>query len=572
MMEFRRWLKRQGACVIAGALSVSGLAGCQTESGAIRNYAPDAAPAQPAPLIVPQPADGVTAAIDVVDEPEVIKPNLPPPPPIISDEDTSIATNDTASDATGTADINKPTIGDSVTETPRVAVVDEPEPVTNNEPESTDVAATDPVKSESEPIDPVFVSPIEVADTGTSAVEPNTTPEVPNIEEPQKPAVATPAAVVEKPVVTDSSKSNDTAVPLIDLPNPAPATGRLNEPAAVPAVEATETREPETDPVTTPTVEEPEPTIALPEATPEAAVPVIEEDQFVAVEKPDTPTAADGFAEPDNESGIQVISEQRLPVFHVAADSDGNLFLSQRDAILKVTPDGKSQVWSKLRAPRGHVVLADGSHVVCVAGMRAVVRLDADGEISEELASGSDGIFLRSPSHVVADGHGGFYFSDPGYARIRNPIGNVHHISEDGKVSVVAQRLGFPEGIALSPDGSKLRVVESQLNRIVEFEVLAPGKLGQKRVLARLPKKSNRDSDDFAHTLTTDSKGRLFVAHGGTEHVEVIDNDGNVSERHHLPGVIASGVAFMPGETDRLFVAGTTRNSRRGRVLKVNLD
>lgn len=277
--------------------------------------------------------------------------------------------------------------------------------------------------------------------------------------------------------------------------------------------------------------------------------------------------------EPTTQPGRRLVSEQRLPVFHVAADADGNLFLSQRDAILRLTPDGQSKVWSRLRAPRGHIILPDGSHVVCVSGLRSVVRLNADGEITEELANGSGGTFLRSPSHVIADSHGGFYFTDPGYARIRNPIGTVHYINQDGNVSTAAQKLSFPEGITFSADGSRLLVVESQLNRVVEFQVLAPGKLGPRRVLAKLPKKSSRDADGFAHSLVAGPDGRLFVAHGGTEHVEVIERDGRILQRHHVAGVVTNGITFIPdGDSDRLFVVGTTRKSRRGRVVEVSLD
>ena len=512
MMEFRRWLKRQGACVVAGAITVSGLSGCQTESGAVRTYSPDPAPAaEPAPLTVPLPGDGATASVDSA-EPQVITPNLPPAVPIAHDE--AVATNDVSSDAgkPGRDDTGPVTSEPSgTTDSPRVPVVDILDPPAVGKPEVPPPPPESSIVAE----EPQSTEPVEIfaPDNSTPVV---TTPPA-EVSEPistPEPAVAPAEPTVSDVAVPDVAES-DVAVPLIDLPDPDPSAGRLNEPAAVPAAELPESETAVPDSVPTPVVENPvvaepvveEPVVEEPDKPVvefPAAVPVIEEDQFVAIEKPDPVSSFIGLKPPVDESGTQIVSEQRLPVFHVIADSDGNLFLSQRDAILRLTPDGKSQVWSKLRAPRGHVILPDGSHVVCVAGMRTVVRLDEDGEITEELANGSDGVFLRSPSHVVADSHGGFYFTDPGYARIRNPIGNVHYIGKDGSVTAVAQRLAFPEGVTLSADGSKLYVVESQLNRVTEFQVLAPGRIGQKRVLARLPKKSNRDSDDFAHSLASD--------------------------------------------------------------------
>jgi len=539
----------------------------------VRSYTPEAPATEPAPLIVPEASSSVASSTEPIAE--TPQPNLSPEPidpAVVSPPEPASRNQTTSTGNTGDEPVRAESDNPVASKTSDTVTPDATFEETTNDTAGTRPAPTASLKPESvertdETVDPgdVFEAPVDATEAATV-----TQPAVSSVRRTPRPldsavleTTRTSKTPVETPVVP---------VPQIDLPEPAEAAAVAEAPTRrdievttdEPAIEDTGT--------TSNVSEETETKGDDSEATPTASTPATEEDQFVAIEKPEVVTSE----LPDNASVVgadtRLISDQRLPVFHVTADAQGNAYLSQRDAILLVQPDGQSRIWARVRAPRGHIILPDGSHVVCLAGRRAVVRLNADGEIVEEIANRSDGSFLRSPSHVVADGHGGLYFTDPGYARIRNPIGSLHYINPEGETQTLARNLAFPEGLALSSDGSRLLVVESQLNRVIEFQVLAPDKLGAKRVLARLPKKTADAPDGFAHSLALDKLGRVFVAHGGTQHVEVIDRDGTVSERHHLPNLIATGVAFVPGDPQRLFVAGSDRETRRGRLLEVTLD
>src|SRR5262245_19634553 len=67
----------------------------------------------------------------------------------------------------------------------------------------------------------------------------------------------------------------------------------------------------------------------------------------------------------------------------VVVDREGNLFFSncQAGEIMKLTPDGSLTVWAKTTQPNGHKILPDGTHLVCDAPSKAVLKLDAQGKI-----------------------------------------------------------------------------------------------------------------------------------------------------------------------------------------------
>ena len=275
----------------------------------------------------------------------------------------------------------------------------------------------------------------------------------------------------------------------------------------------------------------------------------------------------------NQQTAVSVVAEVWSPADNVVFDDAGNGFVSHGKHISKVLPDGSVEPWATMSSPRGHIILPDGSHLIADAGQRAIVRLNAEGEQVEKVATRSDGSFLRAPNDLVADSEGGIYFTDPGYARIRNPIGQVHYVATDGSVTLVAQRLAFPEGIALSPDGSRLLVVEGQAGQVVEFEILSPGKVGPKQVFAELPSKPDDEVEGFANGLVVDRKsGRVFVAHGERHQVEMISPEGKLLRSFEM-GAAVNGVAFRNDDFSRIFATGAARTGHEnvGQLFEVRI-
>jgi gluconolactonase len=241
----------------------------------------------------------------------------------------------------------------------------------------------------------------------------------------------------------------------------------------------------------------------------------------------------------------------------IVFDRDGNAYISdtQNGEIYRVT-DGKATVWAKTGAPNGHKILADGTHLVCDGSQHAVLHLDREGKLLDKASSECDGQPLRAPNDLTLNPKGGFYFTDPGGSDEKNPIGTVHYVDAAGKTHLVAEGLAFPNGIVLHPDGKSLLVGESKYNHILIYEVLAPGKLGEKKVFANLPTKTGDQIDNQPDGICLDQDGNLYVAHYGMHQVQVLSSAGKVLRRYPGGNLTTSNVAFGGPNMDQLYITG----------------
>jgi len=284
-------------------------------------------------------------------------------------------------------------------------------------------------------------------------------------------------------------------------------------------------------------------------------------------------SAADELPAADKAKTVEMF---RVPAYceGVVFDHAGNGYVSWKDSITKFSLDGKNSVWAKTGAPNGHKILADGTHLVCDASHPAVLHLSADGKLLPHSAKEYDGKPLLGPNDLTLDtANGGYYFSDPGSSGRDNLIGRVHYVDKAGKVSLVDKGLAYPNGIVLTPDGKKLYLAESQFNRVFVYEVTAPGKVGERKLLADLPK---HESGDFMQSqpdgMCLDAAGNLYVAHYGMKKVEVLSPAGKLIRQYDGGNVTTSNVAFGGPKHDQLFITGGIgKESGEGGLFRIDL-
>jgi len=231
----------------------------------------------------------------------------------------------------------------------------------------------------------------------------------------------------------------------------------------------------------------------------------------------------------------------------IVFDSGGYAYVSHGRFISRVALDGKRTIWAETGAPEGHKILADGTHLVCDRSRHAVLHLDAQGAIIGNASSGCDGKPLLEPNDLTLDPKGGFYFTDSGA---------IHFVDSQGKTHLAAQDLRLPQGIVLRPDGKTLLVAEALRNRIVSFDVLAPGKLGPMKVFANLPVKQAGQTANQPDGLCLDQHGNLYVAHYGMKMVEVLSRKGRLIRQFPAGALAATDVAFGGPKLDQLFITG----------------
>jgi gluconolactonase len=284
-------------------------------------------------------------------------------------------------------------------------------------------------------------------------------------------------------------------------------------------------------------------------------------------------SAADDLPAADKAKTVEVL---RVGAYceGVVFDHAGNGYISWGKSITKFSLDGKHSVWTETGAPNGHKILADGTHLVCDASHHAVLHLSADGKMLDPAAKEFEGKPLLGPNDLTLDStNGGFYFSDPGESSRENPIGRVHYVDKSGKVILVDKGLAYPNGIVLSTDGKKLYVAESQHNRVHVYEVTAPGKVGERKLFADLPKHESGDHlQSQPDGMCLDASGNLYVAHYGMKKVEVLSPVGKLIRQYDGGNVTTSNVAFGGPKHDQLFITGGILNGpSEGGLFRIDL-
>jgi gluconolactonase len=257
----------------------------------------------------------------------------------------------------------------------------------------------------------------------------------------------------------------------------------------------------------------------------------------------------------------------------IVFDRTGQAYVSdtQHGTIYKISPGGNRSVWAITSAPNGHKILPDGTHLVADKG--AVLHLDANGKKLRDASRESGGKRLRAPNDLSIDPKGGFYFTDPGGSGVAKPIGTVHYVDPKGRTRTIAEGLAFPNGIVLRPDGKTLLVGESGHNRILIFDVSAPGKIGNRRVFATLPAKQGDQIENAPDGIALDEAGNLYVAHYGMRTVQVLSPEGKLLRSYPGGNLTTSNVAFGGPNLDQLYITGALADEKtsKGALWRLNL-
>jgi gluconolactonase len=207
-----------------------------------------------------------------------------------------------------------------------------------------------------------------------------------------------------------------------------------------------------------------------------------------------------------------------------------------------------------------------GRLVTCEHGARQVTRTEHDGTITV-LCNRFNGKPLNSPNDVVVKSDGSIWFTDPPFgiggeyegdkAEPELPVTCVYRIDgRTGQVTVVADDIRGPNGLAFSPDESLLYIVESRgapQRAIRTFDVVDDGtKLHNGRDFGDL---GNGTPDGFR----CDVDGNLWCGWGMNPElngVAVFAPDGVMIGRIALPER-AANLCFGGTKRNRLFIAGS---------------
>ena len=228
---------------------------------------------------------------------------------------------------------------------------------------------------------------------------------------------------------------------------------------------------------------------------------------------------------------------------------DGHLYYSDVFArtVHRLGSDGESETLAEVPAmPSGLGFRPDGTLLVVSIADRTVLAVGPDGtsvvaDLSA-LASGHCNDMLVDPAGRAYVGNFGYDLiggADPAPAELLM-------VDVDGSVLEVARGLWFPNGMALSADGSTLFVAETSAERITAFTVGARGDLADRREHIAAP---GLRPDG----LSIDADDGVWAALPRANELVRVDRHGQITDRLAAPGATTCALGGADGRT--LFVA-----------------
>jgi gluconolactonase len=273
------------------------------------------------------------------------------------------------------------------------------------------------------------------------------------------------------------------------------------------------------------------------------------------------------------------------------AMADGSVVLVEirRGTLTRVSADGRRSILAELGGgPNGAAIGPDGAVYVCNDGgawewqpgeismpagpppkytTGSIQRVDLATGRFTTLYDSCDGKPLNSPNDIVFDHTGGFWFTCLGYSdgEVRR-LGAVYYARADGsKIVRWRSEMISPNGIGLSPDGTKLYMADCLPARLYEFDVTRPGELAPQpshvlhgRVVCTLP------GFQWLDSLAVEQSGRICVAtlwNGGVTTFE----PGGAYEHTPFPDPVTTNICFGGADMRDAYVTCSTT----GKLFKV---
>lgn len=213
----------------------------------------------------------------------------------------------------------------------------------------------------------------------------------------------------------------------------------------------------------------------------------------------------------------------------------------------------------------GHTVDRQGRLISCEHLGRRVTRTEFDGTITV-IADHYQGKRLNSPNDVVVKSDGSIWFTDPAYGidwdyegeRAPSEIGACHVYRVDpasGAVEIVADDFVRPNGIAFSPDESRLYIADTGATHVEDgprhirvFDVVGGTKLRGGEVFATC-------TAGFFDGFRFDEDGRLWAS--AFDGVHCYNYSGAMIGKIRVPEVVGN-LCFGGLKRNRLYICGTT--------------
>ncbi len=208
----------------------------------------------------------------------------------------------------------------------------------------------------------------------------------------------------------------------------------------------------------------------------------------------------------------------------------------------------------------GNAVDASGQLVTCEGRSRRVTRSNPQLENPQAIATLFAGKRYNEPNDVVTRADGTVYFTDPSYTQVdAGQDDEAVYRLPSGAAPTAAERLAFdfkkPTGIALSPDGRTLYVVDTGDQSVLAAQLTPDGAIDPDNN-GRFRKFTDAVG---GNGLAVDDLGNLYIA--ATAGVLVVDKAGVTLGTIALPEGKPSNCAFGGADRKTLYVTSNVDGS-----------
>ncbi|WGV18385.1 SMP-30/gluconolactonase/LRE family protein [Fuscovulum ytuae] len=229
--------------------------------------------------------------------------------------------------------------------------------------------------------------------------------------------------------------------------------------------------------------------------------------------------------------------------------------------ILRWTEEGVTTFRAPSNYSNGHTRDLQGRLISCEHGTRRVTRTEWDGSITV-LADSYQGKRLNSPNDVIVARDGAIWFSDPHYGIMTDYEGfkaaqelpcSVYRIALDGSIAAMITDMACPNGLAFSPDESRLYVADTgrmfsdDPQTILLFDMVEGRPVNGRHF--------HRIDTGCADGIRTDVEGNLWSSAGDGVHCSA--PDGRLLGKILVPETV-SNICFGGRAKHRLFITATT--------------
>jgi len=233
----------------------------------------------------------------------------------------------------------------------------------------------------------------------------------------------------------------------------------------------------------------------------------------------------------------------------LAFEEDGTVWCGGEEGqVYRGRLDGEPEIVARTPGRTyGFALGPDGACYCADVTEPGIYRIDTEGEV-DRISAGSDDRPALLPNDLAFLPSGVLLFSDSGNWGVDD--GCIYSVN-GGTLVVDTTCAAYPNGLAVSPDGTELAVVESTLPGVSVLLLGPDGSLSDRRVLVELP-------GTVPDGLLYDAEGRLLISCWAPDVVFRLEESGELRVVVHDPLRVVlnqpTNIAFAPG-TNRLVAA-----------------